>query len=158
MLRLTRWTIAHRRLVVLAWIALVAGVLAVSQAVGTRTANNFSLPNTGSQRALDLMQSRFPAQAGDSDQIVFRARTGKATDAAVRSGRTSGAGADATHRRSSAARRRDAARGERSTGGERRAIVEPPGGGQPHARLGCRRCGVNGRSVVRAKARGAGFL
>jgi RND superfamily putative drug exporter len=85
MLRLTRWTIAHRRLVVVIWIALVAGVLAVSQAVGTRTANNFSLPNTGSQRALDLLQSRFPAQAGDSDQIVFHARSGKATDAAVRS-------------------------------------------------------------------------
>src|SRR5207244_348936 len=85
MLRLTRWTIAHRRLVVLLWIALVAGVLAVSQAFGTRTANNFSLPNTGSQRALDLMQSRFAAQAGDSDQIVFRTRTGKATDPAVRS-------------------------------------------------------------------------
>ncbi|MDX6569912.1 MAG: putative drug exporter of the superfamily, partial [Gaiellales bacterium] len=60
MLKLTRWTTAHRRLVVLAWVVLAAGVLAVSQTVGTRSANNFSLPNTGSQRAVDLLQSRFP--------------------------------------------------------------------------------------------------
>src|SRR2546425_2871316 len=83
MLKLTRWTIAHRRIVVVAWIVLAVGVLALSQAVGKRNANNFSLPNTDSQRAVDLMQSRFPAQAGDSDQIVFRTRTGKLTDASA---------------------------------------------------------------------------
>ncbi len=84
MLTLTRWTIAHRRIVVVAWLILAVGVLAVSQAVGKRSANNFSLPNTDSQRAIDLLQSRFPAQAGDADQIVFRTRTGTLTDAQVR--------------------------------------------------------------------------
>ena len=84
MLKLTRWTIAHRRIVVVSWIVLAIGVLAASQAVGKRNANNFSLPNTDSQRAIDLLQSRFPAQAGDADQIVFRTRTGKLTDASTR--------------------------------------------------------------------------
>src|SRR3954466_12937547 len=84
MLKLTRWTIAHRRIVVVFWIVLAVGVLGVSQAVGKRNANNFSLPNTDSQRAVDLMQSRFPTQAGDSDQIVFRVRTGMLTDASTR--------------------------------------------------------------------------
>ncbi|HEX9380460.1 MAG TPA: MMPL family transporter, partial [Gaiellaceae bacterium] len=84
MLKLTRWTIAHRRIVVLAWIALAVGVLAVSQAVGKRDANNFSLPNTDSQRAVDLLESRFPAQAGDADQIVFRTPDGKVRDASAR--------------------------------------------------------------------------
>ncbi|MDX6473184.1 MAG: putative drug exporter of the superfamily [Gaiellaceae bacterium] len=84
MVKLTRWTIAHRRIVVVAWIVLAIGVLAVSQTVGNRTANNFSLPNTDSQRAVDLLQSRFPAQAGDADQIVFHARTGTLTDASAR--------------------------------------------------------------------------
>ena len=84
MLTLTRWTIAHRRIVVAAWIVLAIGVLAVSQAVGKRNANNFSLPNTDSQHAVDLLQGRFPAQAGDADQIVFRTRTGKLTDASAR--------------------------------------------------------------------------
>jgi RND superfamily putative drug exporter len=84
MLKLTRWTIAHRRIVVVGWIVFAIGILGVSQAVGKRNANNFSLPNTDSQRAVDLLQSRFPAQAGDSDQIVFRTRTGKLTDASTR--------------------------------------------------------------------------
>jgi putative drug exporter of the RND superfamily len=85
MLRLTRWIIAHRRLVAIGWIAVAVGVLAISSSVGTRTANNFSLPNTGSQRATDLLTTRFPAQAGDSDQIVFHVRAGKLGDPAIRS-------------------------------------------------------------------------
>src|SRR6266480_3603745 len=85
MLKLTRWTIAHRRMVVVAWIVLAVGVLASSQAVGKRNANNFSLPNTDSQRATDLLQSRFPAQAGDADQIVFQTRNGnRLNDASTR--------------------------------------------------------------------------
>ncbi|MDX6516839.1 MAG: putative drug exporter of the superfamily, partial [Gaiellaceae bacterium] len=84
MLKLTQWTTAHRRLVVLAWIVLAAGVLAASQTVGKRNANNFSLPNTDSQRAIDLLQSTFPTQAGDADQIVFRTPDGRLTDASTR--------------------------------------------------------------------------
>src|SRR5712692_11331441 len=84
MLKLTRWTTAHRRIVVVAWIVLAVVVLSLSQAVGKRNANNFSLPNTDSQRAIDLLQGRFPAQAGDGDQIVFRTRDGKLTDASAR--------------------------------------------------------------------------
>jgi putative drug exporter of the RND superfamily len=84
MLKLTRWTIAHRRIVVTAWIVLAVGALAASQAVGKRNANNFSLPNTGSQQAVDMLQSRFPAQAGDADQIVFRTRSSKVTDSSAR--------------------------------------------------------------------------
>jgi RND superfamily putative drug exporter len=85
MLRLTRWIIAHRRLVAIGWVAVAVGVLAVSSSVGTRKSNNFSLPNTGSQRATDLLTSRFPAQAGDADQIVFHARAGKLSDPAIHS-------------------------------------------------------------------------
>jgi putative drug exporter of the RND superfamily len=84
MLKLTRWTIAHRRLVVVSWLALAVIVFAVSQSVGNRNANDFALSNTDSQRAVDLLQSRFPAQAGDSDQVVFRTRAGKLTDASTR--------------------------------------------------------------------------
>jgi putative drug exporter of the RND superfamily len=84
MLRLARWTIAHRRLVVLLWVVLAAGVFGLSRAVGTRNANNFSLPNTGSQRAVDLLKQRFATQAGDSDQIVFHTGGGKVSDPSVR--------------------------------------------------------------------------
>jgi putative drug exporter of the RND superfamily len=76
MLNLTRWMTRHRRLVVCAWLVIAVGALAASQAVGRRVTNNYSLPNTDSQRAVDLLKGSFPSQAGDTDQMVFHARTG----------------------------------------------------------------------------------
>jgi putative drug exporter of the RND superfamily len=75
MLNLTRWMTRHRRLVVCSWIVIAVGALVASQAVGRRVTNNYSLPNTDSQRAVDLLKGSFPSQAGDTDQIVFHART-----------------------------------------------------------------------------------
>jgi putative drug exporter of the RND superfamily len=84
MLKLTRWMIAHRWIVVGVWIVIAIGLIGVSQVVGTRSASDFSLPNTDSQRAVDLLRSRFPVEAGDTDQIVFHALTGKLTDTSAR--------------------------------------------------------------------------
>jgi putative drug exporter of the RND superfamily len=78
------WAAAHRRAVPLIWLVLLIGALGISGAVGTKFANNFSLPGTESQRAADLLKRDFPAQAGDSDQIVFAVHQGAVTDAAVR--------------------------------------------------------------------------
>ena len=78
------WSRRHRRLVLIGWIVLLVGSLGISHAVGTNYSTNFSLPGTESQRATDLLQRDFPAQSGDSDQIVLRAREGRITDPAVR--------------------------------------------------------------------------
>src|SRR4051794_4133657 len=82
--RLARWSIAHRRIVLLTWVALLIGAGVVSASIGTRYATDFSLPGSDSQRALDMLKRDFPAQAGDSDQIVLHARSGKVTDPAVK--------------------------------------------------------------------------
>jgi RND superfamily putative drug exporter len=82
--RVAGWSVRHRRTVVVGWLVLLIGALGVSSAVGTKFANNFSLPGTESQRVADLLKHAFPAQAGDSDQIVLAARQGTITDAAVR--------------------------------------------------------------------------
>jgi len=82
MVNIARWTMAHRRTVVIAWIIAAIGVFAVGNWVGKQTASSFTLPGTGSQQAVNLLHSTFPSQAGDSDQIVFHAKTGKLTDAA----------------------------------------------------------------------------
>ena len=82
--RLARWATQHKRTVVLGWIAVLVVATGVSNAVGTHFTNNFSLGGTESQRASDLLQRDFPAQAGDEDAIVLHARQGKVTDAAVR--------------------------------------------------------------------------
>ena len=84
MVNIARWTMAHRRVVVIAWIAAAVGVFAISTSIGKKTASSFTLPGTGSQQAVNLLQSRFPSQAGDIDQIVFHAKSGRLTDSADR--------------------------------------------------------------------------
>jgi RND superfamily putative drug exporter len=70
---------------VAAWVVALVAVIGVSSAVGTRYASDFSSGNTESQRATDLLKTSFPAQAGDTDQIVFKVESGKVTDPSVRS-------------------------------------------------------------------------
>src|SRR3984893_9054920 len=77
--RVGGWTAGHRRLVLLGGIVALVASLGVSSAVGTKFSDSFSLNGTDSQRAVDLLKRDFPAQSGDSDQIVFRARSGSIT-------------------------------------------------------------------------------
>jgi putative drug exporter of the RND superfamily len=75
-LKVTRWCIAHRRRVVLAWLAVAVLTTVVAGAVGRNYATNFSLPGTESQRARDLLTQEFKAQSGDIDTIVFHTTNG----------------------------------------------------------------------------------
>jgi RND superfamily putative drug exporter len=77
--RVGQWAAGHRRIVLLGWIIGLVGVLGLSSAVGSNYSNSFSLKGTESQRAVDLLKRDFPAQSGDSDQIVFRALSGSVT-------------------------------------------------------------------------------
>jgi RND superfamily putative drug exporter len=83
-LTLARWSADHRRAVVVLWLAILVAALGATKAVGSHYANNFTLPGTGAQRASDLLQRGFPAQAGDVDQVVFRALHGTVTAPAAR--------------------------------------------------------------------------
>ena len=69
---LGRFSYQHRRFVVLAWILLFVVVNLVAATSGSAYSNSLSLPGTDSTRAYDLLAQAFPAQKGDTDQIVFR--------------------------------------------------------------------------------------
>src|SRR5579875_1041679 len=84
MLSLSRWSLRHRRRVIGLWIVALIGSLALASGLSNHFVNNFTLPGSGAQRANDLLQSGFRAQAGDSDQIVFHTLGGKLTDPSVR--------------------------------------------------------------------------
>ncbi|HEY4996490.1 MAG TPA: MMPL family transporter, partial [Solirubrobacteraceae bacterium] len=84
MLRLARWSTTHRKYVLLGWVLLLFAVNAFAQSAGTSYSNNFTLPNSDAQRAADLLQRSFPAQAGDRDTIAFKVSSGKVSDPAVR--------------------------------------------------------------------------
>ncbi len=74
--RLATWTTGHRKMVILAWIVALIAVGAVAQSVGSDYSEEFRLPSSDSQEAFALLESEFPAQSGDSAQIVFRADAG----------------------------------------------------------------------------------
>ncbi len=57
---------------------------AFAQSAGTSYSNNFTLPNSDAQRAADLLERSFPAQAGDRDTIVYKVSSGTVSDPAVR--------------------------------------------------------------------------
>jgi RND superfamily putative drug exporter len=85
--RLGRFAFRHRGLVIAIWVALlgIGGVGAAT--LSGPTATGFSIPGTESQRAVDLLQERFPQVSADgaTARVVLQAPTGqKLTDPATK--------------------------------------------------------------------------
>ena len=80
---LARWCYQHRFVVITVWTGLLIGLAVVSQAMKTSNDNSFTLPGTGSGTAQQLLLRSAPAQAGDSDQIVWRVSHGSVTHPAI---------------------------------------------------------------------------
>jgi RND superfamily putative drug exporter len=82
--RLARICNRHRWRTFLAWLLALAVIQVVAQSVGVKEISSFRLPGTESQRAYDLLAQHFPAAKGDTDQLVYRAKTGTLNDPANR--------------------------------------------------------------------------
>jgi RND superfamily putative drug exporter len=64
---------------IVAWLAVLGGVLGASHAFGGAYVNNYTVPGSGSQNGLNLLNSDYPQQGGYSGQIVFHASHGTVT-------------------------------------------------------------------------------
>jgi RND superfamily putative drug exporter len=84
MIAFSRWCIAHRRWVVIGWVAVAILTNVVAAGVGRHYSNNFSLPGTQAQQVNDLLQKEFTTQSGDSDTIAFHYSRGTIDSAAVK--------------------------------------------------------------------------
>ncbi|GAA1029202.1 MMPL family transporter [Virgisporangium ochraceum] len=78
--RLAGWAYRRRWLALALWVVALAGVTAGSQVLGDDYRNDFSLPGTESQRALDVLKRESPAQAGATVQIVMESDGGLAQE------------------------------------------------------------------------------
>ncbi len=61
---------------ILGWIVALVAIGFLAGSAGSSFSNNFELPSSGSQRALELLEKRFPARSGAEEQVVFRAAGG----------------------------------------------------------------------------------
>src|SRR5215218_11339640 len=80
--RLATWCYHRRWRVLAVWIVALIGVTVIGSNVGSSFSQGFNLSDTESARAAQLLETRFPARAGDEGQIVF-AHVGGIQDAAV---------------------------------------------------------------------------
>ncbi|WP_112246197.1 MMPL family transporter [Kribbella monticola] len=86
--RLGRFAFRRRRLVIMFWLALLAIAGVGAATLSGPTATGFSIPGTESQRAVDLLQERFPQVSADgaTARVVLQAPTGhKLSDPATKS-------------------------------------------------------------------------
>ncbi|MEQ1701679.1 MAG: MMPL family transporter, partial [Ilumatobacteraceae bacterium] len=81
---ITSWSYRHRRIVVVAWIVILVAVNLAAMAFGKDNKQDYLSPGTDSNAAVELLDERFPAQAGDTVTIVIHDEAG-ATSARARS-------------------------------------------------------------------------
>jgi putative drug exporter of the RND superfamily len=80
---LARWCYRHRLVVLLLWVGALFGLAFSASTAGTNYANVFSLPDTDSKSAFDLMEKAFPNTSGDTDTVVWKVDDGSVKDKAV---------------------------------------------------------------------------
>ncbi len=83
--RLADLTFRYRGRTVLVWLAVLLLGIGLSGAFGGEYKADYSAPGSDSSQAQDLLETRFPTQAGDAVDIVVRAEDGVET-ASVRAG------------------------------------------------------------------------
>jgi RND superfamily putative drug exporter len=83
--RLGRRAARHHWWFIGVWALAAVAIVALAGSLDGQFTDNFRIPNSQSQEALDLLQRDFPSQAGDNALIVFESSAG-ITNAAVESG------------------------------------------------------------------------
>jgi len=78
-----RWCVTHRLVVVGLWLAVLADTFLGSSVTGSNYAASTTLSGTLSAAAAQLLQQAVPGQSGDTEQIVFQAKTGTVDSPAV---------------------------------------------------------------------------
>jgi putative drug exporter of the RND superfamily len=71
--RLGRNSFRHRRRVLAIWLALLVVLGVAASSLSKPFSEEFKIPGTGSQQAIDLLKEKLPAASGAAGQVVFAA-------------------------------------------------------------------------------------
>src|SRR5215203_1111563 len=77
---LAAWCHDRRRTVIGLWVAAFVVSIGLWTTAAGEFVNNFNLPGTESQRTYDLLKEKFPAQSGDTANVVFAVDQGRVLD------------------------------------------------------------------------------
>ncbi|WP_459250344.1 MMPL family transporter [Streptomyces youssoufiensis] len=77
MAALARWCLKRRLVVIVLWLAVLAGAASAAAAAGSAYSNDYDVPGTESARAAALAAKAFPDQAGDGDRVVWHTDPGR---------------------------------------------------------------------------------
>ncbi len=83
--RAGRFVARHHRWFAVVWLVVLVGAGAATTADQSRTSNDFRVPNTDSQAAYDLLNSRFSSQNAATASLVISVPDGRLTDPAAAS-------------------------------------------------------------------------
>jgi RND superfamily putative drug exporter len=75
-----RFCSRHHWPTIAAWLVLAIALVAISNASGSKTSENLTLPGTGSTKATELLEDDLPEQAYGSNPLVIEAPKGKLTE------------------------------------------------------------------------------
>jgi putative drug exporter of the RND superfamily len=81
--RLGRTAARHKWITIGIWVLVAVVVGGWAQAIGGKTTDVYTIPGAQSQKAQDLLEERFPAQAGGTASVVFQAKSGTLGDLAT---------------------------------------------------------------------------
>src|ERR1700744_973518 len=73
---LGRNSFRHRRRVLALWLGVLILIAVIGAAVSKPFSEEFKIPGTGSQQAIDLLKEKLPAASGAAGQVVFAAPSG----------------------------------------------------------------------------------
>src|SRR4051794_29928884 len=79
----TRWVIAHRKRVLLAWVFVVVIAGTASAGLGDLLTNRFSIPGAEAEKGFDILKKDFKQQ-GDGYTLVIKPQRGVPSDTALR--------------------------------------------------------------------------
>src|SRR3954447_11626821 len=74
--RWARYASRHHWRVLGGWLVAIIFIIGLVSAAGGTFVDSFKIPGAESQKAVDLLNERFPSQAGDSARIVVKADAG----------------------------------------------------------------------------------
>ncbi len=80
--RFGRTAARHKWITIGIWVLVAVVVGGWAQSAGGKTTDVYTIPGAQSQKAQDLLEERFPAQAGGTASVVFQAKSGTLSDPA----------------------------------------------------------------------------